>query len=81
MFAHLEVVRSQISFFIEFNDLVRRVDPNDSPYYWIRGRENEPKPDTDVYEILKNRNISLSPIVIESARDAELEALREFLSD
>lgn len=64
-----------------FNDLVRRVDPNDSPYYWIRGRENEPKPDTDVYEILKNRNISLSPIVIESARDAELEALREFLSD
>jgi 5'-nucleotidase len=63
------------------NDLVRRVDPNGSPYFWVRGIENEPRPNTDVHEILVNGNISLSPIIIESARDSDLEALREFIAD
>jgi 5'-nucleotidase len=61
------------------NDLVRRVDPQGSPYYWVRGIETDPEPNTDVYEVLKNKNISLSPIIIEMVRDSELEALREFL--
>jgi 5'-nucleotidase len=63
------------------NDLVRRVDPNGSLYYWIRGIENEPEPNTDVFEILRKGNISLSPIIIESANDFDLEALTEFLRD
>ena len=63
------------------NDLIRRVDPNDSPYFWIRGIETDPRPKSDVYEVLVNGNISLSPIIIESANDSDLDALAEFLGD
>ncbi len=63
------------------NDLDERTDPNDSKYYWIRGREIEPEKDTDAFEVLKQGNISLSPIIIESIRENELDRLRQFMND
>jgi 5'-nucleotidase len=63
------------------NDLERRVDPNDSPYFWVRGIETDPRPNTDVYEVLIKRNVSISPIIIESTKDPDLEKLSEFLGD
>ncbi len=63
------------------NDLERRVDPNGSAYYWIRGYQVESGPGTDAYEVFENGNVSLSPIVIESVGDRELAAVREFMGD
>ncbi len=61
------------------NSLERRVDPNGSSYYWITGQENAPEPNTDAYEVLKNGNISLSPIVIDYVNADVLGSLSEFL--
>jgi 5'-nucleotidase len=61
------------------NDLVQRDDPQGSPYYWIRGIETDPKPDTDVYEVLRKKNISISPIIIDSVRNDEIKLLKDFL--
>lgn len=61
------------------DEIERRIDPNGSPYYWVRGVEITPPKDTDVYEVLTRGNISLSPITIEGVTDAELDAVRDFV--
>jgi len=63
------------------NDVERRLDPNGSPYYWLRGVEKEAAEGTDAHEVITNGNISLSPIVIESARNEDVEKLRRFMTD
>ncbi len=61
------------------NTLDKRIDPNGSPYYWIEGHENDPEPGTDAFEVLKNGNIAVSPIVIDYVSDAILESLGAFI--
>ncbi len=63
------------------NDVDKRIDPHGSPYYWIKGTEIEPSPGTDACEIFKNGNVSLSPIVIETIRESEVEKIKEFMTD
>jgi broad specificity polyphosphatase/5'/3'-nucleotidase SurE len=63
------------------NDVERRVDPNGSPYYWLRGVEKETAEGTDAHEVIINGNISLSPILIEGARNEDVEKLRRFMAD
>ncbi|MGY5876670.1 MAG: 5'/3'-nucleotidase SurE [Candidatus Thorarchaeota archaeon] len=63
------------------NEMDKRVDPHNSPYYWISGTEVEPSPGTDAYDVFKNGNVSLAPIVIETIRDYEVERVKEFMSD
>ncbi|MHA1960831.1 MAG: 5'/3'-nucleotidase SurE [Candidatus Thorarchaeota archaeon] len=61
------------------NSLEERVDPNGSPYFWIRGADNEFPEGTDAREVLKNGNISISPILIESVGQKELQALKKLM--
>jgi 5'-nucleotidase len=61
------------------NELEKRIDPNEAPYYWIRGIENNHPIGTDAYEVIKNGNVAISPIIIESASEAEIDQLKQFI--
>jgi 5'-nucleotidase len=61
------------------DEIERRIDPNGSPYYWVRGVEIPPPKDTDVYEVLTRGNIAVSPITIEGVTDEQLGPLRDFV--
>ncbi len=63
------------------NEVEERVDPNQSPYVWVRGIELAPPANTDVEEVLLKGNISLSPIVIESCTDDHIRKVRELISE
>ncbi len=63
------------------NELDKRIDPHQSPYYWLKGIQNDPSEDSDADVVLNKGNISLSPIIIEAASDGDVEKLREFMSD
>jgi 5'-nucleotidase len=63
------------------NELDERVDPNQSPYYWLKGVHNDPSKGTDADIVLNSGNISLSPIIIEAATDQDIDLLKEFMSD
>ncbi|NHJ13306.1 MAG: 5'/3'-nucleotidase SurE [Candidatus Thorarchaeota archaeon] len=63
------------------NEIEERTDPNQSPYYWVRGIEKEPPADSDAYEVLYRGNISLSPIVIEALTESNMEKVRRFISE
>jgi 5'-nucleotidase len=61
------------------DEIERRMDPNGSPYYWVRGVEISPPKDTDVYEVLVRGNISISPITVENVTDAQLDSVKDFV--
>ncbi|MFW9802117.1 MAG: 5'/3'-nucleotidase SurE [Candidatus Thorarchaeota archaeon] len=63
------------------NELDKRVDPNQSPYYWLKGIHNAPSKGTDADIVLNSTNISLSPIIIEAATDQHIDSLKQFMSD
>jgi 5'-nucleotidase len=63
------------------NELDKRVDPNQSPYYWLKGIHNDPSEGSDADVVLNNGNISLSPIIIETATENDIERLSDFMSD
>jgi 5'-nucleotidase len=63
------------------NELEKRIDPHQSPYYWIKGIHNDPSKGSDADVVLNNGNISLSPIIIEAANEGDIEALSDFMSD
>ncbi|MHA2067875.1 MAG: 5'/3'-nucleotidase SurE [Candidatus Thorarchaeota archaeon] len=63
------------------NELDKRIDPNQSPYYWLKGIHNDPSKGSDADIVLNNGNISLSPIVIETVTEDDLAALNEFMTD
>lgn len=61
------------------NDIERRTDPHGRYYYWLRGIEREGGPGSDVFAVLKEGHISLSPIVIETVGEDELDGLRQLM--
>ncbi len=61
------------------NRVIHRVDPHGRDYYWFEGVEREGKPSEDVNAVMERNCASLSPIVIESVGDNEVELLREFM--
>ncbi|MFX0107220.1 MAG: 5'/3'-nucleotidase SurE [Candidatus Hodarchaeota archaeon] len=63
------------------NAVDKRIDPNQSPYYWLKGIHREPPKGSDAHEVLVNGNISLSPVVIEATTDTEIETVRKFMMD
>jgi len=63
------------------NELEKRLDPNQSPYYWLKGVHNDPSQGSDADIVLNNGNISISPIIIDAATDKEIDLLNEFISD
>jgi 5'-nucleotidase len=63
------------------NELDKRVDPNQSPYYWLKGVHNDPSEGSDADVVLNDGNISLSPIIIEAATDEDIDLLNEFMTD
>ncbi|MGV9168507.1 MAG: 5'/3'-nucleotidase SurE [Promethearchaeia archaeon] len=62
------------------NEIDRRIDPNGSPYYWLKGVTAEVPTGTDASEVLQNGNISISPIIIDTVEEKETEQLRYLLS-
>ncbi|MCK5389520.1 MAG: hypothetical protein KAJ36_03470, partial [Candidatus Thorarchaeota archaeon] len=63
------------------NEIERRVDPNGRPYYWYLGIEKEPRVGTDAHEVFINKNIALSPVILEWIKDADIERLEHFMKD
>ncbi|MHA2072884.1 MAG: 5'/3'-nucleotidase SurE [Candidatus Thorarchaeota archaeon] len=63
------------------NELDKRMDPHQSPYFWIKGIHNDPSRGSDADIVLNNGNISLSPIIVESATEDDLAALNDFMTD
>ncbi|TXT57383.1 MAG: 5'-nucleotidase SurE [Candidatus Thorarchaeota archaeon] len=61
------------------NSLEQRTDPNQSTYYWIDGKFQDIPERTDAYIVLVESNISVSPIVIETVKDEEVERVKGFL--
>ncbi|TFG04867.1 5'/3'-nucleotidase SurE, partial [Candidatus Thorarchaeota archaeon] len=61
------------------NEVVERKDPHGRTYYWLKGIEVDAPEGTDVHAILKNLNISLSPITIEGTDEEMIEQVREFI--
>ncbi|MHA2601990.1 MAG: 5'/3'-nucleotidase SurE [Candidatus Thorarchaeota archaeon SMTZ1-83] len=64
-----------------YNELEKRIDPNDSPYYWLKGMHKNAPEGSDADVVLNKGSISLSPIVIETADTRSIEDLRDFMSD
>ncbi|TFG27736.1 hypothetical protein EU527_18245 [Candidatus Thorarchaeota archaeon] len=63
------------------NEVERRIDPNGRPYFWYLGIERTPPKDTDAYEVLVNKNIALSPVILEWITDSDIERLERFMKD
>lgn len=61
------------------NRVIHRVDPHGRNYYWFEGIETDGKPSEDVNAVMEKDCASLSPIVIESIGEKEVELLREFM--
>ncbi|MHA1908523.1 MAG: 5'/3'-nucleotidase SurE [Candidatus Thorarchaeota archaeon] len=61
------------------NRVIHRVDPHGRDYYWFEGVEKEGMPSDDVNAVMTNDCASLSPIIIESVGDKEVDLLREFM--
>ncbi|ABL87483.1 3'-nucleotidase / 5'-nucleotidase [Pyrobaculum islandicum DSM 4184] len=62
----------------------RRVDPRGAYYYWLYGVNLDPEPNTDVYVVLKEGNIAVTPLtlnlnVFDSERYVDLESLKELM--
>ena len=76
-----EVVAAEPTRVAVSNRLEKRTDPYGSSYYWIQGGEVESRVSGDALEVLERGNVSVSPIVIEGAKDEDLKNLRQFLED
>ncbi len=62
------------------NRIVHRVDPHGRDYFWLQGIEIDGKEGEDVRIVMTDGNIAISPIVIESVTEKEMDALRRFMS-
>ncbi|MBS3794367.1 MAG: 5'/3'-nucleotidase SurE [Candidatus Thorarchaeota archaeon] len=62
------------------NELDRRIDPNGSPYYWLRGIPADAPAGTDAHEVLQNGNISIAPIIIDTVENEQIEQLKTLFS-
>lgn len=63
------------------NEVEERTDPNGRPYYWYLGVETDPAPNSDAYEVFVNKNIALSPVVLNWISDNDIKKLQEFMRD
>ena len=63
------------------NQIERRLDPYDIPYYWIRGGEEVTDENHDAKEVVKNGKITISPIIIRSVTDKHTQRIREHLRE
>jgi 5'-nucleotidase len=61
------------------NEVERRVDPNGRPYFWYLGIERTPPVNTDAYEVFINKNIAISPVVLEWMQESQLASLEKFM--
>ena len=57
--------------------IVKRKDPRGLPYYWIYGQPVEAEPGTDVYTVLEEAKIAVTPLnlPISFVEDGELKNL------
>ncbi len=62
------------------NNVVHRVDPHGRDYFWFEGIELDGKEGDDVRVVMKEDNIAISPIKIESVTEREMDALRRFMA-
>ncbi|ABP50568.1 MULTISPECIES: 5'/3'-nucleotidase SurE [Pyrobaculum] len=62
----------------------RRVDPRGSSYYWLYGTDLAPEPDTDVYTVLVEGQIAVTPLTLDlnalnTDRKLDAEALAKLV--
>ncbi len=62
----------------------RRTAPRGVSYFWLYGKDLEPERDTDVYVVLKERNIAVTALtlnlnVLDGERAADLRSLKELV--
>ncbi|MFW9849381.1 MAG: 5'/3'-nucleotidase SurE [Candidatus Thorarchaeota archaeon] len=62
------------------NRVIHRVDPHGRDYYWFEGVEMKGKPSEDVNAVMAEDCASLSPIIIESVADDDVERLKQFMA-
>jgi len=55
-----------------------RIDPHGREYYWFQGIEQSGNQGDDVQIVLDNQQIALSPIIIETVNDSDLDKIRQF---
>ncbi|MGC9050467.1 5'/3'-nucleotidase SurE [Pyrobaculum sp.] len=64
--------------------LEERTDPRGVKYYWLYGRDLAPEPDTDVYVVLREGNIAVTPLTLnlnalDSEAKADVDAVEDFV--
>jgi len=65
-----------------------RRDPRGAAYFWLYGEPLSPEPETDVYVVLKEGNVAVTPLALnldaldsgQRARKEELEALVDYVN-
>ena len=62
------------------NLLVKREDPRGVPYYWLYGQPVDPEPGTDVYTLLVEGKITITPLSLRGLT-APLEELRGLIDE
>ncbi len=61
------------------NDINERTDPHGRKYYWFVGVEVEPLPGTDAFVVLRENNISVSPLTIDGVSHESLSTVTPLL--
>ncbi len=65
---------------LRFREAVeKRVDPHGREYYWLYGEPVEPEEGTDVYVVLKEKNIALTPLTLNLSPPSPTRAVESLL--
>lgn len=64
--------------------VVERVDPRGVRYYWLYGRDLAPEPETDVYVVLKEGGIAITPLTlnlnaVDAHREVDIDSLNRMV--
>ncbi|MGB9708418.1 5'/3'-nucleotidase SurE [Infirmifilum uzonense] len=61
--------------------VVKRRDPQGRPYYWLYGQPVEVEKDTDVYAVLEDGKIAITPISLGMLFEHKVETIDTFLKE
>ncbi len=61
------------------NDINERIDPHGRKYYWFVGVEVEPLPGTDAFVVLRENNISVTPLSIDGVVEEYLSGVSSLI--
>lgn len=66
---------------LRFTEYVeKRIDPRGKEYYWLYGQPKEPEPGTDVYTVMVEKNIAVTPLKLDLNVSVISGEFRDFFS-